>query len=86
MTIENDRRKTDIDFERRLVRLEDAYQDLEQNLVRLNTTIALLNQTIEIMNKAEEKRAAFKDKTALFVVGGIISAVLAWIVRGGLGS
>lgn len=73
------------DFQRRLNRLETSHETLEDSLNQLNTTIALLNQTVESMAKREEKRQQFQDRTILFVVGGIISAVVAWVVRGGLG-
>ena len=73
------------DFKRRISRLEESHETLEDSLNKLNTTIALLNQTVESMAKREEKRQQFMDRTILFVVGGIISAFIAWIVKGGLG-
>ena len=73
------------DFKRRISRLEESQETLEDSLNQLNTTIALLNQTVETMAKREEKRQQFMDRTILFVVGGIISAFIAWVVRGGLG-
>jgi uncharacterized coiled-coil protein SlyX len=75
----------DEDFQRRLDRLEVSHETLEDSLNQLNTTIALLNQTVETMAKREEKRQQFLDRTILFAVGGVISAVVAWVVRGGLG-
>ena len=73
------------DFKRRISRLEESHETLEDSLNKLNTTIALLNQTVEAMAKREEKRQQFMDRTILFVVGGIISAFIAWVIRGGLG-
>jgi len=73
------------DFERRLTRLEESQNSLEDSLNSLNTTIALLNQTVESMAKREEKRQLLFDRGMLFVVGGFISAIIAWVVRGGLG-
>jgi len=73
------------DFKRRISRLEESHETLEDSLNKLNTTIALLNQTVETMSKREEKRQQFMDRTILFIVGGIISAFIAWVVRGGLG-
>lgn len=73
------------DFKRRISRLEESHESLEDSLNKLNTTIALLNQTVEALAKREEKRQQFMDRTILFVVGGIISAFIAWVVRGGLG-
>lgn len=73
------------DLERRLSKLEDAYDDLEETIVKLNTTLALLNQTVETMARNEEKRQQLLDRSILFVIGGFISAAVAWVVRGGLG-
>lgn len=73
------------DFERRLGKLEDSHDALEASIVQLNTTIALLNQTVETMAKNEEKRQQLLDRSVLFVIGGFISAIVAWVVRGGLG-
>lgn len=73
------------DLERRLLRLEESHDDLQDSITKLNTTIALLNQTVEIMSKNEEKRQQLLDRSLLFVIGGFISAVVAWVVRGGLG-
>ena len=73
------------DFNRRISRLEESQETLENSLNQLNTTIALLNQTVESMSKREEKRQQFQDRTILFVVGSTVAAVSAWIFRGGLG-
>ncbi len=73
------------DLDRRILRLEESHETLEDSLNQLNTTIALLNQTVEVMAKREEKKQQFLDRTGLFVVGGLISALLAWVIRGGLG-
>ena len=77
---------TQQDVERRIDRLEESHQTLEDSLYKLNTTIALLNQTVEVMSKREEKKQQFVDRAILFVVGGLISAVLAWVIQGGLGA
>jgi len=58
---------------------------LNESVVKLNTTIALLNQTIEMMAKNEEKRQQLLDRSVLFIIGGFVTAGVAWIVRGGLG-
>jgi len=73
------------DLERRIGKLEESHDALEASIVQLNTTIALLNQTVETMAKSEEKRQQMLDRSVLFVIGGFISAIVAWIVRGGLG-
>ena len=72
------------ELERRLSKLEVSYDDLEATIVQLNTTIALLNQTVETMAKNAEKRQQMLDRSVLFIVGGVISAIVAWVVRGGL--
>lgn len=74
------------DLERRVSRLEESHDHLEGTISKLNTTIALLNQTVENLAKGEEKRQQLLDRSFLFIVGGFISAFIAWIVRGGLGS
>jgi len=73
------------DLERRISKLESSHDDLENSINSLNTTIALLNQTVETMSKNEEKRQQLLDRSVLFIIGGFISAVVAWVVRGGLG-
>lgn len=73
------------EFEKRVEKLESSQEGLKSSVHELNTTIALLNQTVEIMAKNEEKRQQLLDRSVLFVVGGFISAVVAWVVRGGLG-
>lgn len=73
------------DLEKRVAKLEDSHDDVKSSIHDLNTTIALLNQTVEIMAKNEEKRQQLLDRSVLFVIGGFISAVVAWVVRGGLG-
>jgi prefoldin subunit 5 len=73
------------DLHRRVLKLEESHDSLEASLSQLNTTIALLNLTIESISKKEDSRQQFTDRTILFVVGGIISALVAWVVRGGLG-
>lgn len=71
---------------RRLEKLENAYEELEKHIAQLNTTIALLNQSLEGLIDKEQKRQQLRDRSLLFVIGGLISAVMAWIIRGGLGS
>ena len=73
------------DFNRRLSRLEESNETIEDSLSSLNTTIALLNQTVEAMAKREEKRQTFYDRVMLFVISLAVSALGAWVIRGGLG-
>ncbi len=73
------------DFDRRLSRLEESHDTLESSLNQLHTTTVLLNHTVETMAKTEDNKKQFRDRSILFVVGGLISATLAWVLRGGLG-
>jgi len=72
------------DLKRRIERLEETHETLETAVAQVNTTIALLNQTVEQMAKAEEKRQTFRDRGLLFVIGSFLSAVVAWVINGGL--
>lgn len=75
-----------MDDTKRVDKLEEAYNELEKNISELNTTIALLNQSLDSLIKKEEKRQQMVDRSLLFVIGGFVSAAVAWVVRGGLGS
>lgn len=77
---------SDQDTLRRVERLEEEISKLATTISALNTTIAVLNTTVGQMTEAESRRAALRDKTLLFVVGGFISAVIAWVIKGGLGA
>lgn len=69
---------------RRIEKLEEEISRLCLTINELNLTIVVLNKTVESMGLAEKRRAELRDKSILFVVGGIISAVLGWIISGGL--
>ena len=70
---------------RRIDKLEESQEAFEDTLSRLVTTVALFEQTVQSMAKREEKRDQFNERALLFAVGGLISAFIAWVVRGGLG-
>lgn len=69
---------------RRVERLEEEIARLCATISDLNLTIALLNKTVESMSASEKRRAELRDKSILFIVGGFISAVIVWIINGGL--
>jgi uncharacterized coiled-coil protein SlyX len=69
---------------RRVERLEEEIARLCATINDLNLTIALLNKTVESMSASEKRRAELRDKSILFIVGGFISAVIVWIINGGL--
>jgi uncharacterized coiled-coil protein SlyX len=69
---------------RRIEKLEEEISRLCATINELNLTIVVLNKTVESISIAEKRRAELRDKSILFVVGGVISAVLGWIISGGL--
>jgi uncharacterized coiled-coil protein SlyX len=69
---------------RRIEKLEEEISRLCATINELNLTIVVLNKTVESMSLAEKRRAELRDKSILFVVGGIISAILGWVISGGL--
>jgi uncharacterized coiled-coil protein SlyX len=72
------------DTVRRIEKLEEEISRLCATINELNLTIVVLNKTVESMSLAEKRRSELRDKSILFVVGGIISAVLGWVISGGL--
>jgi len=73
-------------LEKRVDKLETDIGGLRSTIADLKVTLALLNQTLTQLRQIEESRKATKDRTLMFVVGGFITAAIAWVVRGGLGS
>jgi uncharacterized coiled-coil protein SlyX len=76
---------SDDDTLRRVERLEEEISRLCATINELNLTIVVLNKTVENMSASEKRRTELRDKSLLFIVGGFISAVVVWIVNGGLG-
>ena len=72
------------DLKRRVERLEETQDEFSEVIHQLNTTVALLNQTVKTMAEAEEKRETIRSRSLLFIIGGFISAFMAWIVGGGM--
>lgn len=75
---------TEEDTIRRVERLEEEIARLCATINDLNLTIALLNKTVESISASEKRRTELRDKSILFVVGGLISAVVVWVINGGL--
>ncbi len=73
-------------LEKRVDKLEVDIGGLRSTIAELRVTLALLNQTLNQLMQVEEARKAAKDRTIMFVIGGFITAAVAWVVRGGLGS
>lgn len=75
---------TEEDTIRRVEKLEEEIARLCATINDLNLTIALLNKTVESMSASEKRRTELRDKSILFVIGGFISAVVVWVINGGL--
>jgi predicted nucleic acid-binding Zn-ribbon protein len=75
----------------RLSRLESEIDDLHKDhralmstINNINITMALLQQTLKDVKQDQQMRAAFNNKIIIFLIGGFLSAVIAFVVRGGL--
>lgn len=82
---------TESDLQLRMARIEKEVEDLYKLLEKirdtssdLTITIALLEQTIRNVQDVENQRGSFNQKVTFFVVGGVISAVMSFVVKGGL--
>ncbi len=82
---------TESDLQLRMARIEKEVEDLYVLLEKLRdtssdltVTIALLEQTIRTVQEVENQRGSFNQKVAFFVIGGAISAVMAFVIKGGL--
>lgn len=69
---------------RRVERLEEEISRLCTTINELNLIIAILNKTVENMGAAEKRRTELRDKSILYVIGGLISAAVVWVINGGL--
>jgi len=77
--------------DQRLVHIEQEVNDLyksqkslEQTLNGLTITIALLEQTLRNIKVDQDRKLELNQRLSFFAVGGFISAVVTFIVRGGL--
>lgn len=59
-------------------------EQLERQINKLIVQQALLEQTVEDLKKDRTTKEAFTEKVQFFLVGGVISAVIAFVVKGGL--
>lgn len=64
--------------------LTSKVQAQELTLAQLNITISLLDQTVKTMSSLQEERKQFMNRVQFFVIGGFISALVAFIIGGGL--
>lgn len=73
-----------IHLEKEVDELHLSHKTLEGTLVKLNITIVLLEQLVKDMRAEKEKRDTLTDKVQFFIVGTLITAVMAFILSGGL--
>jgi len=59
-------------------------QSLDTSLTQLNLTLSLLEQTVKAIIALGEERKQFANRVQYFVIGGIISAAVAFLLGGGL--
>ena len=59
-------------------------EQLERQINQLIVQQALLEQTVSDLKRDRTTKEAFTEKVQFFLVGGVISAVIAFVVKGGL--
>lgn len=76
---------------RRIEKIENTMESLraadartDQALSELNVTLALLNQTVDAILERDIQRRTLTNRIVAVVVGGFLTAIVAWIIRGGL--
>lgn len=70
--------------EKEVSELYSTIDNLKNTVSQLNTTIALLQQTITLLKSEADGRTAFNQRVSFFLIGGVVSAVLTFIIKGGL--
>ena len=74
----------DEDTSRRIEKLEVDLDELYSVVSSLSTNTALLTQSLELMTKTQDRRNQIFDKVSMVAVGVVVSAVVTWVIRGGL--
>jgi prefoldin subunit 5 len=72
------------DVTKDLAEISNRVQSLDTNLTQLNLTLSLLEQTVKTITALQEERRQFSNRVQYFIIGGFISAVVAFILGGGL--
>tara|TARA_R110002153_G_scaffold100631_1_gene236633 strand:+ start:554 stop:814 length:261 start_codon:yes stop_codon:yes gene_type:complete len=67
-----------------LIEIRSRVQSLDTNLTQLNLTLSLLEQTVKAITALQEERRQFSNRVQYFIIGGFISAAVAFILGGGL--
>jgi hypothetical protein len=76
------------------LKLEEVTKDLQEmakrvryldsSLAQLNLTLSLLEQTVKTITSLQEDRRQFTNRIQYFIIGGFISAAVAFVLSGGL--
>ena len=76
------------------LKLEEVTKDLQEmakrvryldnSLSQLNLTLSLLEQTVKTITSLQEDRKQFTNRIQYFIIGGFISAAVAFVLSGGL--
>ena len=72
------------DVTKDIAEIGNKVQSLDTNLTQLNLTLSLLEQTVKAITSLQEERKQFSTRVQYFIIGGFISAVVAFVIRGGL--
>jgi prefoldin subunit 5 len=72
------------DVTKDLAEISNRVQSLDTNLTQLNLTLSLLEQTVKTITALQEERRQFSNRVQYFIIGGFISAAVAFILGGGL--
>jgi prefoldin subunit 5 len=72
------------DVTKDLAEIGNRVQSLDTNLTQLNLTLSLLEQTVKTITALQEERRQFSNRVQYFIIGGFISAAVAFILGGGL--
>jgi len=59
-------------------------EELERQINKLTIKQALLEQVVNDLKQDQTSKEAFTEKVQFFLIGGVISAILAFVVKGGL--
>lgn len=72
------------DVTKDIAEIGNKVQSLDTSLTQLNLTLSLLEQTVKAITSLQEERKQFSTRVQYFIIGGFISAVVAFVIRGGL--
>ena len=72
------------DLHLRVARVEKETENFRETIAKLTVTLALLEQTMRSIREVEAQRGSFNQRIVFFALGCIISAVMTFIIKGGL--